>query len=78
MSFEEFSDRFVWSCDGCGLSAEFAPRDFMTCWTELRARGWRARREAGEEGGWSHSCGRCVQRADAGILDRKPRLWKQT
>jgi hypothetical protein len=74
MSFEEFEDRFVWTCGGCGLAVEFAPHNFMGCWNELKSRGWRARREAGEEGvGWGHSCGRCARKVDAGILDRKPR-----
>lgn len=74
MSFEEFDDVFVWRCNGCGLSVEFPPHNFSACWSELRARGWRARREAGEDGvDWSHSCGRCVRKADATILDRKPR-----
>jgi hypothetical protein len=79
MSFEEFDDRFIWKCDNCSLTVEFAPHSFHSCWSELRARGWRAKREQAEDGvDWSHSCGRCVKRADTGILDRKPRLWKQT
>ena len=74
MSFEEFEDRFVWTCDSCGLSVEFPPGSFMTCWTELKARGWRATREqAGEEVDWSHKCGRCARKAVAELMNRKPR-----
>jgi hypothetical protein len=74
MAFEEFEDRFVWSCGACGLSVEFPPHNFHGCWAELKSRGWRARREQDGEGvTWSHSCGRCSRKADAGLLDRRPR-----
>ena len=74
MSFEEFEDRFVWTCGGCGLSVEFAPQNFMGCWNELKARGWRARREQDGDGvDWSHKCGRCSRKAVAEFMNRKPR-----
>lgn len=74
MSFEEFEDVFVWRCDGCGLSVEFAPHSFMSCWGELKSRGWRAKRERdGDEVDWSHSCGACARKAVAEFMNRKPR-----
>jgi hypothetical protein len=41
MSFEEYSDCFVWRCNGkdCGKEVFFKPHDFMGCVAELRARG---------------------------------------
>ena len=74
MSFSEYEECFIWRCDDCGLEAEFAPRDFMTCWGELRARGWHAKREqAGDEVDWSHKCARCERKAVAELMNRKPR-----
>jgi hypothetical protein len=71
MSFSEFEDCFVWSCDKCGLAVEFPATSFWSAHGELKARGWRFIREY--EGSWSHYCSKCKQQADAGILDRKIR-----
>jgi hypothetical protein len=71
MSFSEYEDCFVWTCDKCALSAEFPATSFWAAHGELKARGWRFMRE--EEGAWSHYCGRCAQaqrEADRGLLDR--------
>jgi hypothetical protein len=74
MAFEEFEDRFIWSCHGCGLTAEFPPHNFSGCWAELKSRGWRAHRETADDGvGWGHSCGSCSRKAVAEFMNRKPR-----
>jgi hypothetical protein len=56
MSFEEWGDCFIWTCDECGHIAAFKPNDFWACVDELKSRGWGFSRE---EGDWTHSCGRC-------------------
>ena len=68
MSFEEYDDAFVWRCDGgCGLTAEFPPRNFYACKDEIKARGWRITRD-GVDGAWSHMCARCVKKEAAGAV----------
>lgn len=70
MSFSEYEDCFVWTCDKCGLSAEFPATSFWTALGDLKGRGWRGWRE---DDGWSHYCGRCAQtqrERDKGLLDR--------
>jgi hypothetical protein len=72
--FTEYADCFCWSCDACGLEAEFPrSRDFYECKDQLKARGWRITRHDRE--GWLHRCAKCV-RAEAAevvnILDRVP------
>ena len=70
MSVEEFNDAFVWSCNGCGLTAEFPPENFYRCVAELKHRGWRITRDRNE---WVHQCGRCVRKENVvSVLDRKP------
>ena len=56
MSFEEYNDAFIWTCDekGCDRFASFKPHDFYDCVDELKARGWSFMRD--DEGGWSHAC----------------------
>jgi hypothetical protein len=52
----EYSDCFLWTCDSCGLEAEFARGGAGSMYdavAELRARGWLISRMAG---GWSHYC----------------------
>jgi hypothetical protein len=59
MSFEEWSDCFIWRCDKCGHEVVFKPHDFWGCVAELKSRGWGFSREDGEDGySWSHSCPR--------------------
>jgi hypothetical protein len=57
MSFEECSDCFLWKCDHCPHTTEFAPHDFRDCVDELKSRGWGFQRD--DEGGWTHWCPRC-------------------
>jgi hypothetical protein len=56
MSFTEFPDCFVWTCDQCDLEVTFAPTDFSGCVAELKMRQWRFYNDDGE---WNHTCGRC-------------------
>jgi hypothetical protein len=58
MSFEEFPDCFVWRCNGCQLTVEFAPGNFYACVAELKSRGWLFERD-NESRDWSHRCGKC-------------------
>src|SRR6478672_3683971 len=78
MSFDEYEDAFVWKCNGCGLTVEFAPGNFRGCVDELKSRGWRFIRDHGdpEGGGWSHKCGRCSRKSEASMLDRPLRIAK--
>jgi hypothetical protein len=74
MSFVEYAEEFVWSCDDCGLAVSFKPHDFWSCKDELKARGWGFHRDR-YEGTWTHSCGKCARKAAASnvsILDRVP------
>ena len=83
MSMSEYEDVFIFSCDGCGLTAEFdrgPPGTFMACVGEIRSRGWRMIREDGD---WSHYCSGKECRASAAakssaraneLLDRVPNL----
>jgi hypothetical protein len=69
MSFFEEQGLFVWSCDTCSHEAVFRADDFYSCVRELRDRGWQFMRD--DEGGWSHSCGRCVyKRRQVPIMER--------
>lgn len=80
MSFQEFSDCFVWSCDGkdCDLKVVFKPHDFMACVAELKSRGWQfcLDEETGHEGwgrDWRHYCQKCERkRRRTSILDQVP------
>jgi hypothetical protein len=48
MSMDEYEDCFIFRCDGCGLTAEFArgaPGSFMACVGEIKDRGWRISRD---------------------------------
>lgn len=65
MSFQEFEDAFVWTCDRCGLRAEFPPNDFWGALAQLKSRRWEIDRD---EEGWGHVCGRC-RKTGAEILD---------
>jgi hypothetical protein len=73
MSFYEYEDCFVWSCDRCGKSAEFPPNDFWSALAELKSRGWRV--ERGREG-WAHTCPGCRKGEAARLLDRVPKIVK--
>ena len=56
MSMSEYEDAFVFQCDGCGLTAEFArggAGSFVACVSEIKHRGWRIVRDDGD---WSHFC----------------------
>jgi hypothetical protein len=68
MSFSEYEDCFVWTCDKCALSAEFPATSSWSALAELKT--WRVWRD---DESWSHYCGKCKQQADVGILDRKIR-----
>jgi hypothetical protein len=61
MSFEEYSDCFIWRCNGkhCGgKEVVFAPTDFWGCVAELKSRGWRFYRDE-QTNDWSHYCAFC-------------------
>jgi hypothetical protein len=65
--FTEHSDCFLWSCDDCGLEAEFPPSQFYERKDELKARGWliRCEEETGYEGAgrdWRHYCAACARK----------------
>ena len=71
MSMSEYEDCFIWTCDGCGLQAEFergGPGSFMACVGELKARGWRISRD--QDGDWDHRCARCKAKVAADLLNR--------
>jgi hypothetical protein len=72
--FEETDDAFIWSCDTCGLVAEFIPLDFYRSLSELKNRGWSIARD--REGQWTHRCRRCRKKTEsstvAEFLNRKP------
>ena len=52
MTMEETKSGFVWTCDRCGLVAQFfPPTGFWSAVDELRARGWQFDRDY--DGGWS-------------------------
>jgi hypothetical protein len=70
MSFEEFEDAFIWSCDSCGLRAELPATSFWAAWGDLKGRGWRATRL---DDGWTHACGKCSRKSSASILDMPAR-----
>jgi hypothetical protein len=60
MSFEEFSDCFVWRCNGgCGKEVIFPPSDFFDRVAELRARGWSFHCDDEDGRTWTHYCQRC-------------------
>jgi hypothetical protein len=71
MSMAEYEDCFIFSCDGCGLTAEFqrgGPGSFMACVDEIKNRGWRISRDG--DGDYSHRCGRCRKGEAARLLDQ--------
>jgi hypothetical protein len=65
MSFSEYEDCFVWTCDKCGLAAEFPATSFWNALGELKGRGWRIGRD---DEGWTHHCGKCWKSAKS-LLD---------
>jgi hypothetical protein len=65
MSFEETKQGFFWTCNTCGLVAEFPPLDFWRALGELKARGWRIERDS--DGDWVHYCSKC-KKSGAEIL----------
>jgi hypothetical protein len=68
MSFSEYEDVFVWSCEKCDLTAQFPPNDFYGCVAEIKARGWLIERDS--EGEWHHYCGRCRSKVNsAKVMD---------
>jgi hypothetical protein len=68
MSFAEFEDCFIWSCNSCGYEVVFPPHDFWGCVAELKARSWGFDRD---EGDWTHTCGRCRHKhQQTNIMDR--------
>jgi hypothetical protein len=71
MSFEEYNDCFIWSCDekGCDRLVAFKPNNFFACVDELKAMGWSFIHH--DDGDWSHSCGNCNRkRRRTNIMDR--------
>ncbi len=70
MSFSEYEDAFVWSCEGCDLQAEFPrsqqPGYFMSCVYEIKDRGWRIRRD--QDGEYHHRCSKCRREEGAKLL----------
>ena len=69
MSFTEFEDCFLWSCNSCAKEVAFKPHDFFGCVAELKARGWSFTHE--HDGDWSHTCGYCNhKRRRTDIMDR--------
>jgi hypothetical protein len=76
MSFSEYENCFVWSCESCDATVEFKridqPGYFMSCVGELKARGWRIWRDReGEWGEWCHKCPKCRNGEAKKILDMK-------
>jgi hypothetical protein len=71
MSFEETKEGFFWTCNHCGVVAEFPPFDFWRALAELKARGWRIERdeEGGGYGDWAHYCAKCRKTAAERILN---------
>jgi hypothetical protein len=68
VSFEETKQGFFWTCDRCGLVAEFPPAGFWRALDELKARGWEISRLQDEDGySWSHCCAKC-RKTSAEIL----------
>jgi hypothetical protein len=70
MSFSEYDTAFMWSCEGCGLEAEFPrsqqPGYFMSCVHEIKDRGWRISRD--QDGEYSHHCSKCRREDGAKLL----------
>jgi hypothetical protein len=66
----EYENAFVFSCEGCGLTAEFArggPGSFLSCVDEIKHRGWRIERT--RDGDYRHRCGGC-RKSGADILNQ--------
>lgn len=61
MSFAEFPEAFIWTCDECGYEVWFKPRNFFACVEELKARRWGFSPPQGDED-WGHTCGRCCHK----------------
>jgi hypothetical protein len=61
VSFSEYSDCFVWRCDGCPKEVAFKPHDFMGCVAELRARNWSFHCDD-EDRTWTHYCQQCAHK----------------
>ena len=70
MSFGEYEDCFVWTCDGCSQEAIFPIGDFWRSLGELKARGWRVGRD---DEGRDHRCSKC-RKKETSFLDRKPKV----
>jgi hypothetical protein len=73
LSFEEDADSFKWTCDNCGLDADFASiADFYRCVGELKARGWQFSKD--RDGYWGHLCSKCRPKKTSTVefLNRKP------
>jgi hypothetical protein len=69
MSFEETKQGFFWTCNRCGLVAEFPPLSFWRALDELKARGWEIIRDDDVDGyGWVHHCARC-RKSSAELLN---------
>jgi DNA-directed RNA polymerase subunit RPC12/RpoP len=69
LSFEEWTDVFLWRCDQCGKEVMFKPHDFMSCVAELKARHWSFHHN--DDGTWDHSCGQCNHKhQQTSIMDR--------
>ena len=60
MSFEEYSDCFIWRCNGkdCRKEVVFPPDNFRDCVAELKYRRWSFYRDE-ETGDWRHYCAYC-------------------
>lgn len=70
MSFEEWTDVFIWRCDTCGKEVMFPPSDFFARVSELKARSWSFHHN--DDGTWDHTCGRCRHKhQQTNIMDRQ-------
>jgi hypothetical protein len=80
MTMEETKSAFIWTCDRCGVAAEFPALSFWHAVDELKARRWQFIKDndygAEGEGDWTHYCGKC-RKTSAEIMAmpvvRKPR-----
>ena len=79
MSFSEYSDCFVWRCNGkhCGgKEVVFPPKDFFGCVTELKGRSWSFYRDE-ETNDWTHYCAFCAHKhRQTSIMDQHIRTVK--
>ena len=69
MSFEVTKQGFFWTCNRCGLVAEFPPLSFWRALDELKARGWEIIRLDDVEGGRLGASLRALSKEFGGIVE---------